>query len=215
MSYDFPALRCSFSQNTPPAKNTQDKPISYTKNKNQPTNKETKTMNTTYTLLHSYTAKKDKEADNKPRLIDYVEDFLTIGTNYITTKNRTHTTPDGTTEYQPLPQLDKNDPNYIKLPKNNTFAIPPQPSTLSPATRIWILIGRNNTERHIIRLEFDHNPEAGIDKTDPKFDPENSPLNNIIQETVANCTDFLPPQGQADAHDNWALRLLCRLYEAE
>lgn len=171
-------------------------------------------MNPTYTLLHSYTAQKDKEADNKPRLIDYVEDFITIGTNYITTKNRAHTTPDGTTEYQPLPQLDKDDPNYIKLPKNNNFAVPPEPSTLSPTTRIWILVGRNNTERHVIRLEFPQDPEAGIDKTAPNFDPENSPLHQIVMQTVANCTDFLPPEGQPDSHDDWALRLLCRLYEA-
>lgn len=132
MSYDFPALRCSFSQNTPHTKNTQHKTISYTKNQkpaHQQGDKNHEPHLHTPPLLHR---PKDKEADNKPRLIDYVEDFITIGTNYITTK--TEPTPHQTEppNTNPYPNSTKTTPTTSNSPKTTTSPSRPNPPHSAP-----------------------------------------------------------------------------------
>lgn len=177
----------------------------------------------TYTTIYSYTHPTEEDIDT-PELIDFVENYphtALTAAQHTRIQQETYTDPSAnqpatTTTIYPitLPVEDPKDPDYVKLPDRNTFAIPtPFLHTPIHDTRYWALISRNNTERHIIRISFNEDPEPDVDKTDPDYDPNMLPSRQAAQYLVDNCQQQLPPSEEPDAYDLWAMRLLLSLHK--
>lgn len=161
--------------------------------------------------VHSFECQKTSDKDPQdPKLMDFVEDFPTMGAIKVA-NTRTHTNEDGQVEILAVQTTTPDEEDFVKLPPRSDFAVP---SVNEPANscRYWALIGRNGSERHIIRIEFPYDPYLNVDRTDPDFDPENFDPLKAAHFLTPLCSEHLPPNVEPDEHDVWAVKLLTSLH---
>lgn len=166
----------------------------------------------TFTLVGHFTTKTEDDDYTDPEIIDILEDLPTV-TNY-TALNTGRLYLDDKNQIinsDPLPEADKEDPGYTKLPVRDDFAV----STIDPlnVSRYWILIAHNEV-RFLIRADYSQNPLLNYDQTAEDFTLSNTPVGeaaNYVLDEVKK--ENFPPSEQPDVHDDWAYRLCIGLYQ--
>lgn len=148
-----------------------------------------------------------------PELIDIIEDLPTIANYTALHTGRLHLDDNGNIiNTEPLPEIDKTDPNYTKLPVRDEFgvsSIPPLENTF----RYWALVAEN-TERHVIRIDFNTDPLTGVDQTAERFALAETPVGQAAKEVATEMkTGNFPEKQRPDAHDDWAYRLFTGLFQ--
>lgn len=166
----------------------------------------------TYLVATFTTETKDDEYAT-PELIDLIEDLPTTANYAALHTGRLHLDDNGTIiNTEPLPDLDKTAPNYTKLPTRDEFAV----STLAPLTqthRYWALVA-HNSERYVVRIDFDADPLEGISQTEDDFTLSKTLVGQAAENIVSNMGNgTMPPETQPDAHDDWAYRLFIGLFQ--
>ena len=173
-----------------------------------------KHMEPTSTYLVATFATETKDGDyTTPELIDLIEDLPTIANYAALHTGRLHLDDNGTIiNTEPLPDLDKTAPNYTKLPTRDEFAV----STLTPLTqahRYWVLVA-HNSERYVVRIDFDADPLEGVSQTEDDFTLSKTPVGQAAKSLVDSMKNgSMPPESQPDAHDDWAYRLFIGLFQ--
>ena len=171
-------------------------------------------MEPTSTYLVATFTTETKDGDyTTPELIDLIEDLPTIANYAALHTGRLHLDDNGTIiNTEPLPDLDKTAPNYTKLPTRDEFAV----STLTPLTqahRYWVLVA-HNSERYVVRIDFDADPLEGVSQTEDDFTLSKTPVGQTAKSLVDSMKNgSMPPESQPDAHDDWAYRLFIGLFQ--
>lgn len=166
----------------------------------------------TYLVATFTTETKDNEYV-APELIDLIEDLPTIANYAALHTGRLHLDDNGTIiNTEPLPDLDKTAPNYTKLPTRDEFAV----SILAPLTQVyryWALVA-HNSERYVVRIDFDADPLEGISQTEDDFTLSKTPVGQAAKNLVDSMKNgSMPSETQPDAHDDWAYRLFIGLFQ--
>lgn len=173
-----------------------------------------KLMEPTSTYLVSTFTTETKDGDYAtPELIDLIEDLPTIANYAALRTGRLHLDDNGTIiNTEPLPDLDKTAPNYTKLPTRDEFAV----SILAPLTQVyryWALVA-HNSERYVVRIDFDADLLEGISQTEDDFTLSKTPVGQAAKNLVDSMKNgSMPPESQPDAHDDWAYRLFIGLFQ--
>lgn len=162
--------------------------------------------------VETFTTKTKQGTYETPEIIDILEDLPTITNLTAQNMGRLYFDDEGRViNSDPLPEVDKETPNYTKLPVRDDFAV----SHFNPLNiwRYWVLIAHDEN-RYLIRIDFPQNPLQTFDQTTDGFVLKNTPVGEAARYVLEEIQkDNFPPSEQPDVHDDWAFRLCAGLYQ--